>query len=1586
MSSSTPNAIALISLLWPKNLGVLVRYLQHNGPRIIITSRGFLGADHLATLKEHGATTVIIEDILSTERRFSIKHYLAQLAHELQETLKNNSLDGRLENEVRHQTAAQATKHLPTTLETITALDELAAEFPLELMLVNEDWMPFSRCCVQWAKQKGLPSLHLEHNPFLNFPSTIHSLQHSDHMAIFGHLSREVFALAGYDLARLHSTGLPQFDQLIAEHDNRLHWRDFICSRHGLDSARPIVVYGTTWFAGLSFLEDSDNPECVLSAYFKAIKTLGNKAQHIIKDRPGATGESQVRATGRRHGVPDRDYVYVTDALDAGGVPMEKPLPYLLGADLIVANESGLLVEALCVGTRAVNLITNTGTFIYGPSYPGDCGIRQAVTDNLPEIILRTLADPDIPAQMAAAAPKINAGQDGRAIERVVNLMQAIALRQPAKIPYIPDTPLKNKRTPPVWKSLLEVESIDATGYHGGVRKELVDLSERPIRCALDIGCAAGGTGAYIKARHKNARVIGIEVNRAAAKIAEQRLDQVLVGKFEDIDFAAAGIRRGSIDTVIVADVLEHLYDPWSVLTRLQPWLSMDAQIIASIPNVRNLKLMEDMAAGYWRYEDSGLLDITHIRFFTLREIRRFFHETGYHVRTLKYAIDPRLMDFFQQHRDRDTAIDINLGKMSMHGIEGQELDELCSLQFYIVAGLNARTDDMELYRATPPDQQLLEWLAPTPQEGRLWEEHLATWDNLPKIQLFLIDTVGDSTRISASIANLARQLYPSLSLTIISPEPAPEGIGASGRLGWFQRAPDTPAFECINQQLHQSAADWVGTLFAGDIAEPAAFLRLMELAHRHPTAACLYGDDGTLQQNIAGHFCLKPDFDLNLLLGWDYLSSGLILIRREWLVAHQGFTANRRGAELFDAALRLHAQQGNPAFLHLAQPVVHRPPHGNDGDLPLAQVVQARREAIADYLRLSNDPALVEDGWTPGTFRLRRPLPVEPLISLLIVADDQTPEIQFNLEKLLSRTDYPRYEILILDNGVTDSACLEFLAGLDAMKTDAIRVFKLDPPTSPVQAINLLAEQANGNLLVLLDASLSPATANWLRELAGLAAGSGIGAVAPRILGTDGRITRSGLLAGINQGVADAFHGLAHHQSGIMGRAHLTQRFSALPQGCLLLHREVFEAAGGLDTENTPDTAQAIADLTLRLSAAGFTCLWTPFVSLLETAGSDSPASALPLNEALLVRHLPLLKQDPAYHPALGSTLPVFSYEKRRELITERFPWRPLPRILAFHADTGGCGYYRIIEPAKALSAAYQAQAESTCFISGSVEIARINPDYLILQRQINDDQIERLDRMRRINKVPLCYELDDLMFDLPKDSPHRQEIPKDIEARLRRGIALCDRLIVSTGPLADALRSMNQDIRVVPNYLPGSRWLDLLPQRRQGKKPRVGWSGSVSHVGDLLIITEIVRELANEVDWVFMGLAPDALRPYIAEFHPGLPFDEYPTALATLDLDLALAPLELCRFNECKSNLKLMEYGILGYPVIATDITPYQCGLPVTLVKNKRTHWIRAIREHLSDRDELARRGDALRAAVRKDWMLEDHLTPWFQAWTGS
>jgi hypothetical protein len=241
----------------------------------------------------------------------------------------------------------------------------------------------------------------------------------------------------------------------------------------------------------------------------------------------------------------------------------------------------------------------------------------------------------------------------------------------------------------------------------------------------------------------------------------------------------------------------------------------------------------------------------------------------------------------------------------------------------------------------------------------------------------------------------------------------------------------------------------------------------------------------------------------------------------------------------------------------------------------------------------------------------------------------------------------------------------------------------------------------------------------------------------------------------------------------------------------------------------------------------------------------------------------------------------------------------------------------------------------------------------------------------------------MDDLITNLPPQSAHKAQIPADIGDRLKKAIGLCDRLVVSTEPLARHFRKYSDNIVLTPNRLEKARWLGLTPKRRRGGKPRVGWAGAIGHRGDLELIASVVEATRKEVDWVFFGMCPDALRPLVAEYHEWVLLIDYAKTLASLDLDLAVAPLAPHPFNECKSNLRLLEYGILGYPVLCTDILPYQGDLPVFRVPNRPREWIARIRELVADRPALERAGTRLRQAVLAEWMLEDHLDEWRRAW---
>jgi 2-polyprenyl-3-methyl-5-hydroxy-6-metoxy-1,4-benzoquinol methylase len=166
--------------------------------------------------------------------------------------------------------------------------------------------------------------------------------------------------------------------------------------------------------------------------------------------------------------------------------------------------------------------------------------------------------------------------------------------------------------------------------YYSHVRHEIAPLIPANCERILEIGCGQGDTLLWLKNTQPHCQWLGgVELFPDPGRIAQERLDWFCAGNIETLDLP---IEKGSLDLILCLDVLEHLVDPWAVVAKLHTFLKPGGAIVASIPNVRFFRASLDLVVfGNWQYTQEGILDKTHLRFFTKKTAIDLMQSSGLH-------------------------------------------------------------------------------------------------------------------------------------------------------------------------------------------------------------------------------------------------------------------------------------------------------------------------------------------------------------------------------------------------------------------------------------------------------------------------------------------------------------------------------------------------------------------------------------------------------------------------------------------------------------------------------------------------------------------------------------------------------------------------------------------------------------------------------------------------------------------------------------------------------------------------------------------------------------------------------------------
>jgi 2-polyprenyl-3-methyl-5-hydroxy-6-metoxy-1,4-benzoquinol methylase len=221
--------------------------------------------------------------------------------------------------------------------------------------------------------------------------------------------------------------------------------------------------------------------------------------------------------------------------------------------------------------------------------------------------------------------------------------------------------------------------------YYANAREDVLEIARRERltgKKVVEVGCARGVSGQKLKALVGAELYVGVELDVAAAEQARTVLDQAHVANIEKTSPSDIGIELGQFDLLVAIDVLEHLYDPWETLAAWAAVLKPGGKLLLSIPNVQNIKVIARLIAGLWEYEEEGLLDATHLRFFTLKSLISLLSGAGLELTQLHSVLDPVL----DMSRAKDKGNAIHIEEVSLGGLTRQQMNALTTYQYIAIA------------------------------------------------------------------------------------------------------------------------------------------------------------------------------------------------------------------------------------------------------------------------------------------------------------------------------------------------------------------------------------------------------------------------------------------------------------------------------------------------------------------------------------------------------------------------------------------------------------------------------------------------------------------------------------------------------------------------------------------------------------------------------------------------------------------------------------------------------------------------------------------------------------------------------------
>jgi glycosyltransferase involved in cell wall biosynthesis len=550
-----------------------------------------------------------------------------------------------------------------------------------------------------------------------------------------------------------------------------------------------------------------------------------------------------------------------------------------------------------------------------------------------------------------------------------------------------------------------------------------------------------------------------------------------------------------------------------------------------------------------------------------------------------------------------------------------------------------------------------------TPKMVKRMQQRIKTWERHPLISIVMPTYNTPEKCLREAIESVQEQIYPNWELCIAddaSSQLHVQGIleeyaKADKRIKIILRTENGHISAASNSALEEVTGEFISFLDHDDkLAKHALFWVVKDIL-AHPEAMLWYSDEDKINEKGERYDpYFKSDWNPDLFLSYNLINH-LAVYPTALIQEIGGLREGYEGAQDYDLALRAIEQIETTQIRHIPRILYHwRAVTGSTAtsqdEKPYA--LTAGQKAISEHLeRRDIDARVTEAPNVPGAIRVQYALPADlPLVSLIIPTRNGLEFLSRCVESILEKTDYPNFEILIVNNESDDPATLAYMTQLE--ESEKARIIDYPHPFNYAEINNMAVEQVEGELIGLLNNDLEVISPDWLNEMVSHALRPEIGAVGARLWYPNEILQHGGVILGIGSVAGHSHKYLQRHQFGYFSRACLIQNFSAVTAACLVMRKQDFLAVGGLDAKHLSIAFNDV-DLCLKIKALGLRILWTPYAELYHHESVSRGHETTPEKQARFQKECDYMKSrwgnllvnDSAYSPNLTLETEDFAY-----------------------------------------------------------------------------------------------------------------------------------------------------------------------------------------------------------------------------------------------------------------------------------------------------------------------------------------------------